>query len=162
LKNAPDFNFAAMTRDTAPASLALNQQYEAMLSPLTLSALALLVEAACYARQTSNGEAFAIAYDQHGDYESENLDWFRARYDRFIYVDRIVIGDHLQGRGLARAFYQDLIAFARARGCEFLCAEVNIAPPNPASHTFHKKMGFDAVGKNFVGQKEVQYYVLKL
>jgi len=154
--------FRPMNAQTALASLKVNQQYVAMLSPLTLEALAALVEGACYAKQAGNGEAFLIAFDQNAAYEGQNFAWFKARYKKFVYVDRIVIGDGLQRQGLGVKFYEDLLAQARNGGAEHLCAEVNLDPPNPASHAFHKKMGFESVGENHVDGKHVQYYTKSL
>lgn len=155
-------DFAPMTALTAPASLAVNQRYVAMLSPLTLEGLGDLVARACYAKQTGDGAAFLIAFDQDGAYDSENFQWFKERYRRFVYIDRIVIGDALQRRGLARLFYEDLADFARKRGAAHLCAEVNVEPPNPASHAFHLQSGFGPVADGTLGAKTVRYYVKTL
>ena len=154
---------SAMTQQTAETSLAVNLRFEAMLSPLQLSDLTELVTDSCYAKQTGDGAAFLIAFDQDSRYEnSVNFDWFKKRFDQFIYVDRIAIDTPMQGKGIARLFYEDLIAFAKTKVAPVLCAEVNIEPPNPASHAFHKGMGFEAIGEASIGEKRVLYYAKKI
>src|SRR4051812_2035101 len=49
-----------------------------------------------------------LAMDQDADYASPNFQWFRARYPRFVYVDRIVVAPSARGRGYARLLYRDL------------------------------------------------------
>jgi len=157
------FSLKEMTSETASASLAVNKQYEAMLSPLTMADFEELVRDSCYAKQAGDGAAFLIAFHQGSRYEkSDNFDWFKSRYKRFVYVDRIAISDHLQRQGLGQALYEDLVGFAKRRNAPVLCAEVNIDPPNPASHKFHTTMGFKPVGEAHAGGKHVQYYVKSL
>ncbi len=151
-----------MTPETLSASLAVNEQYVEMLSPLSVAGLQNLVDGACYAKQVGEGQGFLIAFDEQATYEGENYHWFKGRYNKFVYVDRIVIGDTLQRQGLAGLFYDDLITYAKNRAATHLCAEVNITPSNPASHAFHNKMGFEKVGEAHVGGKQVQYYAKQL
>src|SRR4029434_6608111 len=35
-------------------------------------------------------------------------DWFRRRYRRFVYIDRVVVAAHARGQGLAQGMYSDL------------------------------------------------------
>lgn len=76
-------------------------------------------------------------YDQ-----SLNYQWFTARYDRFLYVDRIVVAPWGQGGGLGRRLYEAARAEALEAGLPRMCAEVNVRPPNPGSLAFHERMGF--------------------
>ena len=155
--------FQEMTPATLPASLAVNKRYEAVLSPLDLCSLEQLVTHSCYARQTRNGDAFLIAFNNRTFDESENYSWFQSRYDNFVYVDRIAIAQTLQRGGLARAFYNDLFDFAANNGADKIAAEVNTAPANPASHAFHQSMGFHPVGDaTFSPEKSVRYYLKNL
>ena len=52
-------------------------------------------------RATALDGAFLIAFDENADYESENFLWFRARYERFAYVDRVVVPESARGKGVA-------------------------------------------------------------
>jgi predicted GNAT superfamily acetyltransferase len=72
--------------------------------------------------------------------------WFRNRFDRFLYVDRIVVDPAARGRGVARALYGHAFAEARAAGRPRVVAEVNRVPPNPGSDAFHERLGFAQVG----------------
>ena len=146
---------------------ALNQHYQALLSPLDEEAFASLVAGASYAKHAGDGDAFLIAYDQSAAYDSPHFERFKKKLDRFYYIDRIAIAPSLQGAGLARRFYQDLEDLARVQGAGHLCAEVNIEPPNPASHAFHQSFGFVEDGQITVETsygvvKTLQYYIKAL
>lgn len=124
---------------------ALNQAHAVELSPLTPARLAELVDTAFYAR-TVERAAFLLAFDQDADYDSPNFLWFRARYPRFVYVDRIAVDPARRGGGIAARLYADLFTAARQAGQERIVAEVNSDPPNPASDAFHAAQGFEPVG----------------
>ena len=130
------------------AILALNKAHETKTSPLDRSALKSLLENAFYCETADAGkDGFLIAFDQNADYESANFRWFTARYDRFVYVDRVVVAAHARGQGLARAFYAALFDRARAAGHVRVVCEVNLVPPNPGSIAFHNVFGFREVGQ---------------
>jgi predicted GNAT superfamily acetyltransferase len=55
---------------------------------------------AFYAARAGTGtEAFIIALDQNAEYANPNFSWFRARYGRFVYVDRVVTAAAARGWG---------------------------------------------------------------
>lgn len=87
---------------------------------------------------------FLITFTAGSDYDSPNYRWFSRLEPAFHYVDRIVVDPAFRGRGLAKRAYAVL-----AERCprEPLCAEVNYAPPNPASLTMHTAAGFVEVGR---------------
>jgi predicted GNAT superfamily acetyltransferase len=106
-----------------------------------------------------------LALDQgHRGYDSPNYLWFRARYPRFVYVDRIVVAGGARGRGYARRLYADLIKHALATGHDLIVCEINPDPPNPASEAFHACLGFVEVGSAIIhgGSKTVSYSALEL
>ena len=156
------YKIAPMTERTIEKSFVINQAYQLLLSPMEKGEFEALVESAWYARQCFDGAAFLIAFDQDATYGGENFAWFKKRYDRFAYVDRIAVAEDLQGKGIARVFYDDVINLARGNGAQFLCAEVNIEPPNPASHSFHKSFGFAPLDTAMMGAKTIQYYAKPL
>jgi uncharacterized protein len=147
------------TADLADA-LALNNAHAQELSWLDGAALEALLAEAFHARRIGNLDAFIIAFDEAAAYESPNYLWFRARRERFVYVDRVAVASHARGRGLARALYEDLFAAARAAGHGVVCCEVNADPPNPASDAFHASLGFTEVGEARLpgGAKTVKYF----
>jgi predicted GNAT superfamily acetyltransferase len=147
-----------------PAVLALNNQHAEELSWLEPGRLDHLIGQAFYARRIGRLDAFILAFDQAADYDSPNYLWFRERYPRFVYVDRIAVANHARGRGLARRIYEDLFAAAQAAGHDIVTCEVNADPPNPGSDAFHAALGFDEVGDAVIhgGRKSVRYFARRL
>ncbi len=126
--------------------LALNNAHALELSRLTADQLAAMLAQSFFARGIGDVDAALIAFDQSSAYAGWNFGWFRARYDRFVYVDRVVVAPEARGRGLARALYAALFAAAVEAGHTRVGCEVNSEPPNPASDTFHAALGFAPVG----------------
>lgn len=145
--------------DPAGLALALNNAHAIELSWLDAGRLAQLTRRAFYARRIGDIDAFLLAFDQDADYDSPNFLWFRSRYARFVYVDRIAVAPKARGRGYARRLYDDLFAEARRAGHDQVVCEVNTEPPNPASDAFHLAMGFEDVGAAVIhgGAKAVRY-----
>lgn len=137
--------------------LALNTASEVETSRLTLDLVRWFAENACYAAGDPEGLSVLFAFDQDAAYESPNFRWFKAREERFVYVDRIIVAAEARGRGLARRHYERLFAWARSAGFETVVCEVNIEPPNPASWAFHEAMGFEKVGEARGPTKRVGY-----
>ena len=139
-------------------ALDLNAALEVELSPLTGERLLALVGRAFHARVVEPDRALLITFDQNADYDSPNFLWFRARFDRFVYVDRIAVASSARGAGLARALYEDLFQAVRAAGHTDIVCEVNSDPPNPASDAFHARLGFEEVGRaELANGKQVRY-----
>ena len=146
------------------ALLALNTAHEVELSPLTAPRLRQLVAAAFAAWRIGEAEAFLIAFDQNADYDSANFVWFRERYARFVYVDRVAVAAEARGRGHARRLYERLFDLAREAGHDIIVCEVNSSPPNPGSDAFHRALGFMEVGSGPVAgtAKTVRYLLRRL
>ena len=89
---------------------------------------------------------FLLALAEEARYGSPNFTWFQARYERFAYIDRVVVNPALRRAGIARLLYEDLERAATTER-ELLACEVNIRPPNPGSVAFHERMGFREVGQ---------------
>ena len=100
-----------------------------------------------------------LAFDQGASYDSPNFMWFRRRYTRFVYVDRVVVSPSMRGRGYARLLYMDLFEQARRAAHHVVVCEVNSDPPNPASDAFHAAFEFQEVGHATIhgGSKTVRY-----
>jgi predicted GNAT superfamily acetyltransferase len=152
---------ADMLRDEAlgKALLALNNAHARELSWLEAERLEYLISEAFLARRIGRLDAFLLAFDQDARYDSPNFIWFRARYPRFVYVDRIVVAPSARGRGCARRLYDDLFEHAIRAGHDRIVCEVNKTPPNPASDAFHAALGFVEVGTASVhgGSRTVRY-----
>ncbi|RWP18956.1 MAG: GNAT family N-acetyltransferase [Mesorhizobium sp.] len=143
-----------------PAILALNNEHAAELSWLEPERLSFLLGEAFYARRIGALEAFIMTFDQDARYDSQNFLWFRERYPRFVYVDRVVVAGEARGRGHARRLYEDLFDHVSRAGQTIVTCEVNAEPPNPASDAFHAALGFVEVGDAVIhgGKKAVRYY----
>jgi predicted GNAT superfamily acetyltransferase len=86
-----------------------------------------------HARRIGEVDGFLMAFDQGAAYDSPNYLWFRQRYRRFVYVDRVVVAPAARGRGYAGLLYADLFDRAGRTGHDIVVCEVNRDPPNPAS-----------------------------
>jgi len=147
-----------------PAVLALNNAHAIELSRLDADQLRVLIKGAFYARRIGEIDAVLLAFDEGMTYDSPNYRWFRARYRRFVYVDRVVVAESARRRGHARQLYVDLFEHARRAGHDIVGCEVNHDPPNPASDAFHAALGFEEVGRGSVHGtgKTVRYLVRPL
>jgi predicted GNAT superfamily acetyltransferase len=139
------------------ALLALNNAHARELSWLEPERLEYLVGEAFLARRIGDLDAFLLAFDQAAGYDSQNYLWFRNRYERFVYIDRIVVATAARGRGCARRLYHDLFDHALRAGHDRVFCEVNLSPPNPVSDAFHAALGFVEVGTASVGNRIVRY-----
>jgi uncharacterized protein len=146
------------------ALLALNNAHARETSWLDAARLAHLISQSFFARRIGDLDGFLLALDQDTDYDSPNFLWFKERYERFVYVDRIVVASAARGRGLARLLYVDLFAEAARAGHSSVVCEVNSQPPNPESDAFHAALEFSEVGSACIhnGSKTVRYLLRSL
>ncbi len=131
--------------------LELNQRHVELLAPMDESRLAELRTAADTAHVIEvdgNFAGFVITFTAGAAYDGENFGWFSQRFDDFCYLDRVVIHEDFQRRGLGSAVYDLLEA-----GCgrPVFTLEVNLDPPNEASLAFHRARGFTEVGQRVSG-----------
>ena len=137
----------AEARDHA-AVLALNNGATPHVNALSAEPFGWLVDHAEWFRVWEDAAGiggFALVLRSGLDYWSENYKWFAARHASFLYLDRIVVAERARGRGVGRALYDDLAAFAAGRWPR-ITIEVNLRPPNPGSVAFHERIGFQRVG----------------
>ena len=147
-----------------PRILDINVTEEEKTSQIDLARIAQLDRWADYHRVAVVDDeiiGFLLVMSEASDYDGDNFRWFVERYDRFLYVDRIVIDQAYAGQGVGSALYGDLIEFAATQGCPALCCEINVLPPNPVSHAFHARFGFKEVGRSAeTGASKVVSYQL--
>jgi len=138
--------------------LILNNAHAIETSLLDRAKLERMIGMAFLARTIPGRQALLIAFDQAAAHDSVNFRWFRDRYPRFIYSDRIIVAAPARGTGVARALYSELFAASRTAGHDTVAAEINSTPPNPGSDAFHAALGFVEVGKGspYAG-KHVRY-----
>ncbi len=145
------------------AVLALNNAHAVETSVLTLGGLTALRAQAFVAAGVERGAAaFLIALADTAAYDNPNFAWYGARFDRFVYIDRVITAPHARGRGLARALYAHLFARATQAGHARIVCEVNAEPPNPISQAFHDALGFEILDRcTVVEQHKVVCYLAK-
>lgn len=144
--------------------LALSNAHEREIGRFTKEAFAELVALSFRSRMTSERNAFLIALAEHAPEDAPNWRWFAARFPRFVYIDRVVVAQGSQQRGLGKLLYKDVLEAARGAGHSRVCCEVNIDPPNPGSDAFHQKMGFEEIGRAYLPSrgKTVRYLMRNL
>lgn len=148
------------TLDLEPV-LALNNAHEKETSRLDLSMLESMISGAFYARGVAPAKAFLLCFEETAAYTSPNFLWFKERYARFAYIDRIITSADARGQGLARALYEDMFTHARERGHSIVACEVNADPPNPGSDAFHAKLGFELAGTATLANGKTVRYLTK-
>ena len=100
------------------------------------------------------------------DYDSLNMRWFESHVAKtgkhLGYVDRIALLPEARGQRLGEALYE--AAFQHFRSADEIGCEVNTLPPNPGSHRFHQRLGFEQIGEitYLAGEKAVAFYVRAL
>ncbi|MEL7471034.1 MAG: GNAT family N-acetyltransferase [Pseudomonadota bacterium] len=144
--------------------LPLNTVHEHLLSPLDAPGLTDLVAASWLTLVRAPRSGFVVCFDQNGDYDSQNFLWFRERYPRFVYVDRIAVDAEAGVRGTGSALYDAVFARARDQGYSMVCCEVNSVPVNQGSLDFHAKKGFETAGEAHLAErgKTVRYLINNL
>jgi uncharacterized protein len=145
------------------ALLALNNDFATELSPLDASKARDLVRLAFMARAIGD-EALLLAFDQDAAYDNPNFRWFQERFDRFVYIDRVVVAPVRQGWGWAQLLYESLFARAQQQGHTSVTCEINVNPPNPRSEAFHNGLGFEPVGQAILpgAGKTVRYFCKRI
>jgi len=136
--------------DDLDVLLALSNAQKREIGVFSRAAFAELVELSFRTRMTGTRDAFLIALAERAPAIAPNYRWFAARYDRFVYVDRVVVAENARRKGLARRLYEDLFEAAAQAGYARICCEVNSDPPNPVSDAFHATLGFAEVGRAFL------------
>lgn len=159
----PDFLRPPFAPEIFSALLALNNDHAAELSFKTPQGFAQLLEAASHVRATAEGHALLVAFDETCDYDNANFRWLKQHYNRFYYVDRVVVGAAARGQAMASKLYVELEARTLQEGRERLVCEINRVPPNPGSDSFHEFLGFAPVGEAALGGgKVVRYWAKEL
>ena len=101
--------------------------------------------------------AFLLALREGlAEYDSENYCWFGRNYEKFLYIDRIVIDVPYRRLGVGKALYQEVFRHAKETGVSFVTAEIDTEPYNEVSLGFHQAMGFREVGVQAVRNNTIQ------
>ena len=131
-----------------PAVLALNEANVEVLSAMDEAELASVESLADRFDVLDVDGAFAgfvVTMRAGTAYGSAYYGWFNQRFERFYYLDRIVLHPDFRRQGLGGFVYDEIEQVAASFGR--LCLEVNLVPPNDPSLAFHAGRGFVEVGQ---------------
>ena len=139
--------------------LQINNSNTRETSMLTREKFDRMISLARVATFIAPGAAFLLAFAENDEFDGGHFLWFRSRFDRFLYVDRVVVAEDRRRLGLGRVLYADLFKRAEEFGHRNIVCEVNLQPPNPISDRFHAAQGFEEVGRATIenGAKTVRY-----
>jgi predicted GNAT superfamily acetyltransferase len=150
----------AANQDDFEVICALNLAEVQHTSPMDVARLDELHQLAAYHKVACvEGQvaAFLLAMREDAPYRNDNFEWFRSRFPRYLYVDRIVVSPQFRGLRLGAQLYDDLFGFAQISEVPVITCEYNIVPPNEPSRRFHDRYGFEEQGTQWVagGTKQV-------
>ena len=144
----PRMHIRSFTSADLPALHAINVAGEPGVGAVSLERLGETIGmGTCLVAETDGQIAgFLLLLPPETAYDSKNYHWFEARYESYVYVDRIAIAASARGKGVGTALYEagfeQFSSEALLMGCE-----VNTEPPNPRSLKFHAALGFAEVGR---------------
>ncbi|MCR9161552.1 MAG: GNAT family N-acetyltransferase [Nannocystaceae bacterium] len=160
--NSEPVSIRLLERDDMAWLLRVNNAAVPAVNPHDASSLRALVEGAerCWVATVGKMRAgVLVVYGPGASYESANYRWLSERYERFRYVDRVIVVPEAKGRGVGRGLYEALEAHAASAEAQRVLCEVNIDPPNPASLAFHAAMGWAPLADRQLGPgKSVRYF----
>jgi predicted GNAT superfamily acetyltransferase len=145
----PNLHIRDVRADDLAAVMALNNTAGTSILPLETAQLKRFYQHADYFRVAElDGHlaGFLIALCGSTPHASSNFQWFRAHCERFVYIDRVVIGDLHRGHGLGRTFYADVQSYAEVRSPNLAC-EVFLEPRDDIAVLFHGVFGFHEAGQ---------------
>ena len=159
-----EFVLRAPEPEDLDALLALSNAHAREVGTIAREAFLELIALSFRTRMTPTRDAFLIALADRAPAMAPNYQWFAARLEQFVYVDRVVVAKRARGHGLGRLLYHDLVEATLRAGRATLCCEVNVDPPNPVSDAFHAALGFNEIGRAFLPDrcKTVRYLVKEL
>src|SRR5579862_5914074 len=79
--------------DDLDALLALSNAHEKEIGCFGRDAFAELVTLSFRTRMTRERDAFLIALAERAPADAPNYRWFAARFERFVYIDRVVVAE---------------------------------------------------------------------
>ncbi len=142
--------------------LALNNAAGPAILPLDAAKLRHFYDSAEYfrvAERDGNLAGFLVGFGSDADHDSSNFAWFRERFPKFFYIDRIVVASRRRGGGVGRALYADVQSYAELR-CPQLACEVFLDHGADPALLFHGSFGFREVGQHVMPGVDVRSSML--
>ena len=137
-----------LTREHLHAMWSINEQGLPGTGKVSEDEMEHLLNVSSFARGAFSDDVllgFVICLPPQADYGSLNYAWFNARYDGFIYVDRVAVATESRNQGVGAALYHAVASYSNEHRVP-IAAEVNLDPPNPGSMRFHARFEFVEVG----------------
>ena len=141
-------NFNHIEKKLLPEVLRLNNNEVPHVNELDLQGLQTLCEESALSEVYIDEYAVAgaiLGFVKGANYPGFNFNWFCDRFDNFLYLDRIFVSPLYRGQGIGKILYERVADVCKRNGLTSICCEVNEEPPNPVSHQFHLKSGFEAI-----------------
>ena len=158
--NCKNIELRPSTVEDFPFILKINEENVAVLSPMDQAKLEYFKgcsELLYTATVDGTPAAFLICLREGVEsYGSENYKYFSKNYDKFLYIDRIVIDEPFRRMGLGKKLYQLVFDHAKHTGVDYVTAEIDTIPYNEVSLGFHKAMGFREVGEQIIRGGEIK------
>ncbi len=144
----PEYEIRGLTQAHLEPMWRVNEEGLPGVGKVSPEQLQALLELSVFSRGVFRADSllgFVICLLPNTSYTSLNYGWFNARYDTFLYVDRVAVSEASRNQGVGSALYEAVYQQARREGLP-VAAEVNLSPPNPGSMRFHLRHGFEEVG----------------
>ncbi|WP_196814224.1 GNAT family N-acetyltransferase [Butyrivibrio sp. LC3010] len=134
--------------------LKLNEEYVDVLIPTDRGELEYFAEKAVlfhviYVDESPAGFIIALREGLE-DYDFKSYRWFKERYSKFLYIDRIVVDKEYWKKGIGRKLYQYAFDYAKGNDIEIVGAAITTVPYNKESLAFHANMGIHEVGEQLI------------
>lgn len=128
----------AINRDSRPGVAALDAA--------ELSRLMTLPHEHRVALRGTGVAGYLLAFHGGAPYEGEEFRAFGQFFSGpYLYVDQVAVAPAFRATGVGRCLYEAIQSLAALQGIGTLCCEVNLAPANPGSQAFHRRLGFGPV-----------------
>ena len=99
---------------------------------------------------------FCLLFKEDSSYDSPNYLYFKNKFDKFLYIDRVVVASDFTGKGGGKLMYDQVFKIAAHENLT-VCCEVNEKPINKVSLSFHKKLGFSKTNEKVYAEKKVAF-----
>ena len=99
---------------------------------------------------------FCLLFKEDSSYDSPNYLYFKNKFDKFLYIDRVVVASDFTGNGGGKLMYDQVFKIAALENLT-VCCEVNEKPLNKVSLSFHKKLGFSKTNEKVYAEKKVAF-----
>lgn len=124
----------------------MNQQSEVLALPKL--DFAELVQGCDFVAERREGErlqGFMLGISAGKGGDNFGYQWFMARFDDFLFVDRVIVNHVDRGCGVATSLYDDAMHWCRQQGIARIVCQIHDRPPNPAARALHLALGFQEI-----------------